>query len=388
MRRLARRGTAMRVRMILVYTLFLLFIAFAAYTFRPSAQEVFATNPTHLSPHTLTDFAEQFALWFMLVQLVAVILITPAIAALAVAEEKERHELPLLPTTTLSHREIVFGEAVGRIAFVLLVVFAGLPVLMLTLFFGGVSFGLLAAGYALTGGTVVLCAAIGMNTACQTADLRSALLRTYGRTALFVCVLVPLFAFVERGSTGGLLVAGCLFPLVQVAVAVVLLVAAARALRLREATAGPRPATAFPEPPRPAEPPLLQPPRVPARQLPPVDDANPVLWKERCVGWRPEWSAPGVAKVLGTLAAVLAVLLFVWGAWNVMTSAAKTLDPEGAERLGRQPDILSRSGWLLVAASMIAAGRYLIPLTIGVSGTIAGERRRGTLDLLLSTTLN
>ena len=56
----------------------------------------------------------------------------------SLSEEKDRHTLPLLLTTQLTDREIVWGKAAARVLFVLAAVAAGAPVLVLTLFFGGV----------------------------------------------------------------------------------------------------------------------------------------------------------------------------------------------------------------------------------------------------------
>src|SRR5262249_31692158 len=49
------------------------------------------------------------------------------------------------------------------------------------------------------------------------------------------------------------------------------------------------------------------------------------------------------------------------------------------------PDI---GGALLIVAGTLAAGLYLFPLTVGISGCVAGERQRGTLDSLLATPLS
>ncbi|HEY1186738.1 MAG TPA: ABC transporter permease subunit, partial [Gemmata sp.] len=153
--RLARRGLAMRVRLVLLYTLLLTFLAFATFWFSPlPVRDIFLTRTHALSPRESADFASTFALLVLEVQLAAVVAIAPAVAASAVAEEKDRQTLPLLLTTLLSDREIVFGKAVGRIAFVLTAVFAGGPVLLIALPFGGVDVGLLGAAYALTTGTV------------------------------------------------------------------------------------------------------------------------------------------------------------------------------------------------------------------------------------------
>ena len=101
---------------------------------------------------------------------------------------------------------------------------------------------------------------------------------------------------------------GCGYPFVHILVGFLFLMHAARSLRLREATAGPLPTSEFPLPPRPADPPLLQPERASSVPLPPLDAANPVLWKERCVGWRPSWAMPSVARVLAVLVAAVAVI--------------------------------------------------------------------------------
>ena len=160
-----------------------------------------------------------------------------------------------------------------------------------------------------------------------------------------------------------------------------------RALRLREPGAGPPPVTAYPEPPRPAEPPLLQPESAPRPDLPPLS-GDPVLWKERCTAWRPAWGLPTVGKVLAAVATGLAVVLFVAGAIVVVKRVNLVLQPEQAEQLANRPGAQDLGGWLLVGAGVFAAGRYLLPLAVGLSGAIAGERFRRTLDALLSTPLD
>ncbi|AMV26334.1 ABC-2 family transporter protein [Gemmata sp. SH-PL17] len=401
LRRIARRGLATRVRLILLYTLFLAFIAFATLWFQPQvpARDVFFGRPGVLAPAELARFANAFALTLLEVQLVAVVALAPALAASAVSEEKYQQTLPLLLITLLTDREIVFGKAAGRIAFVLAALFAGLPVLMITQLFGGVSTAFLAAAYSVTAGTVVLCAAIGVSAACYAPDLRSAVLRAYTRIAIFVCgAFVPPFVF---ASPFGVLVVlasepineqfvGLAFgyPLIQVLVGSLFLINAVRALRLRDATAGPPPATAYPEPPKPAEPPLLQPEDEVPPDLPPIDAGDPVLWKERCVGWRPKWAPLALSKFMGFVAGTVAIGLFACGMWIFLARVAKGFDPSEIERYSGQSGGLETGSWLLVGAGVFAGGRYLLPLAVGLSGAIAGERFRGTLDVLLTTTLD
>jgi ABC-type transport system involved in multi-copper enzyme maturation permease subunit len=395
LRRLARRGRALRVWLLLLYTFVLVFVVFAAiWAYPRPVREVFTHSFT---PDEALAFTDRFTLILLEAQLIAVVALTPALAAAAVSEEKDRHTLPLLLTTQLTDREIVFGKAAGRVAFMLIVATSAFPILALTLFFGRVDALFLVAGYAITVGTVVLCAAIGIHAACRAPDLRSAVLRAYGRTAVLVCgAFVPplvlatpfaVLAIVHRGDTRWEF-AGFAYPLAQAAVAVVILASAARALRLREPTAGPPPVTAYPEPPRPADPPLFLPEPAPRPSLPPLDDADPVLWKERCLGQRPAWGMPSLSRVLAATAAVLAAVLFVAGAWVLVQRVALTLQPEQAVRLANQPGPPDVGGWFMVGAGVFAAGRYLLPVAVGVSGSVAGERFRRTLDVLLSTSLD
>ncbi len=401
LRRLARRGQAARARLVLLYALLLTFVAFAAYWFSPlSVWELFTVGPPALSLAESAAFAGALALALFMAQLVSVVGLTPALAAAAVAEEKDRQTLPLLLTTRLTDPEIVFGKAVGRVAFVLAALAAGVPVFLIVLLFGGVDIRFLVTGYAVTAGTVVLCAAIGVNAACHAPDLRGAVLRAYGRVALFVCGgFVPPFVFVspfgvlaavarEPLTDLGFCAAAVGYPLLQVLAAAAFLANAGRSLRLRDATAGPPPVTAYPEPPRPADPPLLQPEHDAPRDLPPLDPDDPVLWKERCVGWRPDWAVPTASKVVAALATAAAVVLLVGGAWALFAQLARHFDPEEVVLLSPRPGEVFTGGWLLMCAGVCAAGRYVLPLAVGLSGAVAGERARGTLDALLATPLD
>jgi ABC-type transport system involved in multi-copper enzyme maturation permease subunit len=399
LRRLARRGAVLRVRLLFLYGLLIALAVFAALWFQPiPVRDVFTGRLPRFTQAQEVEFAGAFVLTIFEVQLAVVVAFTPALAASAVSEEKDRHTLQLLLTTQLTDREIVFGKAAGRIAFVLATVFSGVPVLAITMLFGGVDARVLAAGYALTAGTVALCAAIGVHAACRAPNLRSAVPRAYAATAVLVCgAFVPplvfaspfaLLAVVHRGAGEWAPAVGIGYPLAQLVVAGLFLIAAARALRLREPSAGPPPVTAFPEPPRPADPPLLRSDDESRPDLPPVDEADPVLWKERCIGRRPAWGVPTVAWGVSALAAGLAAVLFVAGGWVLAQRVALVLHPERGAELADRPGAPDSGGWLLVCAGVFAAGRYLLPLAVGVSDAIAGERLRGTLDALLATPLD
>jgi len=399
LRRLARRGTALRVRLVFLYAVLLALGAFASAWFYPLplADALFDFGSRRVSPAEAARFADAFALVLLEALLVVAVAVTPALAAGAVAEEKDRDTLPLLLTTQLTDSEIVFGKAAGRAAFVLFAVLSAVPVLALVRPFGGASAPALAVGFALVCGTVLLCAALGVSAACRAPDLRSATVRAYGRTAVFVCGgFVPPVVFfspfavllwVHAEQDPRALPFGALYALAQAALAFGIVWRAARALRLRDATAGPPPHSAFPDPPKPAPPPLVQPERAPRHDRPPVWDADPVLWKDRHAP-RPAWALPRTARATGALVAALAALLFLGGAWQVAQRAGRAFDPAEAERQANRPAPPDSASWFLAAAAVFAAGRYLLPLAVGLSAAVAGERFRRTLDPLLCTELD
>ena len=265
--RLARRGHAARSRVLILYGLLLTALGFAVvwsfYHLR---------SPTRLirgyaDPMPVAEVRALFE-WLAIVlleaQLLLVATVTPAFAASAISEEKDRETLPLLLATDLTDREIIWGKAIGRVIYLLFAVLAGVPVLMITLFLGGVDLSLLAAGYALAAGTTILAAAIGVSAACQTADTRTALVRAYGQSAILVGgVLVPPFVFLSpfamliytrldfaEHTSAIRFACGFGYPIAQVIVAAVIVATAARSLRKAGATAEPVDRTAYPEPPR------------------------------------------------------------------------------------------------------------------------------------------
>src|ERR1051326_1298556 len=129
---------------------------------------------------------------FMVVQLLTILLITPAYVAGAIAEEKDRKTLEFLLATDLRSREIVFGKTLARVLNIFMVVLAGLPILSILQVLGGVGPDLVLAGFA---GTIMTVAGMaGLSVACSTATRRSrdAILLTY--LALFAYGILSLLA--------------------------------------------------------------------------------------------------------------------------------------------------------------------------------------------------
>lgn len=330
--------------------------------------------------------------------LFAVAAMTPGYAAVAVADEKERGTLPLLLTTALSDREIVVGKAAARVGFVLAAAAAALPVLAFMLLVGGVGGHLLLVSGGLVAGTAGLAAAIGVHAGCCMPDMRSALLRAYGVTFALVCgAFLPPCLFV---SPFGVLVwleqsgadpmsaalAGLVYPAIQLLVAAGLLADAVRRLRAEDPLAGPRKRPPVVPPPLRSDSlgpgwdekpdPPLRPAAPKARtwKVPRVSDADPLLWKERYISGG---SGGGDA---GKLAAVavggLGLLLIGIGATQLV---GRMSDPK------QSPD---EGGRLVMTGGTLLAGLYLFPAAIRLASAVARERRRLTLEPLLSLPLD
>src|SRR5581483_9870764 len=170
--RLARRGLQPRLRA--VFAALLLGALLLTYL-----QEFPGANPARalvrvdqpMSIDQASHFGERFLTAFLVVQLVVVVVVTPAVVGGAMAEERQRGSLDFLLCSPLSSREIVLGKMAARLVFVGGVVLTGLPVLMLTIFFGGVDTETLLAGYAVTLLTVLSLGAYSLYHSVQTGEL-------------------------------------------------------------------------------------------------------------------------------------------------------------------------------------------------------------------------
>jgi ABC-type transport system involved in multi-copper enzyme maturation permease subunit len=178
--RTARHGRQTFVRC--VYAGILLALIFGLYVIwfpeqLDSLGGLLASPP--LSLRVSANFAGSFFYLFLAVQILAVIVLTPAYTAGAIAEEKERGTFETLLTTDLRHREIVLSMVVSRLAKMALLVLAGLPILGFLQFLGGIDPNLVLAGFAFTGLTMVGLAGVSILNSVYAKRQRSAVLRSY-----------------------------------------------------------------------------------------------------------------------------------------------------------------------------------------------------------------
>ncbi|HEY1381141.1 MAG TPA: ABC transporter permease [Gemmataceae bacterium] len=171
-----------------------------------------------LAPGATGRFARDFAATCLLVQFAAAALLTPAYAAGAIAEERQRGTLDFLLAADLSGAAIVFGKFAARWLAVAGLLLTGLPVLALTQLWGGVDWGALAFGFGVTLLTTFSLTGLGVLFSVRARSVREAAVTTYavaaGLAMAAACVPVlqlgsPLYAWavlVGRawGFVGGL----------------------------------------------------------------------------------------------------------------------------------------------------------------------------------------
>lgn len=412
--KLARRGQQPKLRVALVLLLLVGLMVTYLRQFGTSAVDAFFGSQTVLPLNETSEFARTFLIAFLFIQLLAVVLITPAVVGGAVAEEKERGTFDYLKSSLLTNREIILGKLAARLAFVGGVVLAGVPVLFLTMLFGGVDAVTLVAGYGVTALTAFGLGAFSLLMGVNKDSLRDTLVWAYGLTLALslvgvfpCCACVPgwlglspfgtmgaVIAFREPGGevffwsslgafTGIYLGAAVVFVLLAVLrvrgevsrrrmpprrrVVVATAVAAPAAQRVKTRPVQLPAADDWGEP--------VGPVRRTSRSfhVPRLGDADPFLWKEQHFGGRLGLTERGAVSGCGIT--VLAVVLFVLGAVLFVGAASE----------------LERGRWIgaavnPVARTFLAAGGMALALMIGVraAGGVARERERQTLDSLLT----
>jgi ABC-type transport system involved in multi-copper enzyme maturation permease subunit len=101
--------------------------------------QVVAGTSTFIARASMPEIVGQwFAESFVVQQMLLLVLATPALVAGAITDEKRRGTLQYLLTADLEARHILLGKLLARVAQVLLVALAGLPLFALLAGFGGV----------------------------------------------------------------------------------------------------------------------------------------------------------------------------------------------------------------------------------------------------------
>jgi ABC-type transport system involved in multi-copper enzyme maturation permease subunit len=377
LRRTTRRGRPALIRsaygVVLLFALGSVFLSWFGPARLMSAQ--LSTPWPEVRRSELALFAHQFTATFLLVQLGAILVLTPAYAAGAIAEERQRRTLDDLLVTQLSSGSIVLGKLAARWLHVAAVLIAGLPVLSLMQCWGGVDLLLLLAGFAIT--LLASLSLTGLSLYCSVREptVPTAVTITY-LLAGVVCTGTSFLPLVRYANpivvlyelTDALHLGPGIFSVLAVYalwhLALTVLLAGIAAVRLRSREEGVAPDR------RPDDQPMPEPERLfRLVEIPPVGD-EPLLWKEQHFGGN-----RSARELFRALSFVLgsAVLVIGFGEMLPHLDAAAS-----ATEFGRRHS-LALAGLLAVLSGVLTCG-----VAIAAASGVSREREQGTLDGLLS----
>lgn len=129
-------------------------------------------------------------------QYLFVLVLTPALVAGAIADEKRRKTLHYLLTSRLTGGEIVFGKIVVRMFHLAVLVAVGLPILSMLVIMGGVDPRLVGLSFAAAGSTALLLAGFTIWMSTLAWRIRDALFASYAVELLWL-VFIPYASVIQ-----------------------------------------------------------------------------------------------------------------------------------------------------------------------------------------------
>lgn len=131
-------------------------------------------------------------------QLCLIGFMTPGLTAGIISGEREKQTLNILLTTQQSSAAIVLSKLVGSLSFMLLVVFATLPIYSIVFLFGGISPGQVALVFAFFIFTMLVIGSIGLLCSVLFKRTMVSVIVTYGLTGFIYGGTALLFLFLEE----------------------------------------------------------------------------------------------------------------------------------------------------------------------------------------------
>ncbi|RKJ60525.1 ABC transporter permease, partial [Butyricicoccus sp. 1XD8-22] len=128
-----------------------------------------------------------------ILQMALAMFITPGVTAGAISSEREKQTLNILLTTTQSSTQIIIGKLLSSIAFLILLLVAGLPLYSIVFLFGGVSPTQLISIFLFYLLTIVAIGSIGIMFSTITKKTVVAMIATYGAMIFLGAVSAFLF---------------------------------------------------------------------------------------------------------------------------------------------------------------------------------------------------
>ncbi len=185
-------------RAFVVIGVFLLMLTLTAYLVYQGAT---TTGQIETDLGRQTRLGRDLYEWVLFVMLALVLFFVPGLTAGAIAGERERQTLLPLQVTLLRPRNILVGKVLAGMSFMLLLLFASLPVMMVAYLLGGIRplDGLKGVGIVCV--VAVLLTTMVTALSALTRRVQTATLLAYGFTALLV-LLGPVLYFTMRVADG------------------------------------------------------------------------------------------------------------------------------------------------------------------------------------------
>lgn len=400
------------------------------------------TNRSQISTgaNQLSRLSETFFMMYMVIQFVAICLLTPGTIANCITDEKERRTIEFMLATDLRDREILFGKFASRVGGLLMFLLAGLPILTMTQFFGGVDPDEVMLGFTASLFWALSLAAVALAASVLSRKSRDAIALTYlvGMTYCILSLLLILYAEGIKRTYGPAFIYGttnifwddiaypfaCGNPLYMIphlldrraatssgelyrgashfclfhSVVIVLLITWAgrnlRSIALKQTFGGPETSLfrrIFGEKPKarisetaphvtPSEKVNTAPPPEPS-QHPDIGN-SPILWKEVFI--ESGFNMGIVAKVITMFLVIASFSPVIY----IITNAILDWLLVGSQSLGTLLDLHKDSNIYVRVLTCIISMLIFLATAIRGAGTIIGERDRHSLDVLLTTPLS
>jgi ABC-type transport system involved in multi-copper enzyme maturation permease subunit len=181
--------SARRARYFLVRAAYAAVLLVALWVVYQSMTGVFRFGVQEDDIHAVARFSAAFFSTFAVLQLLAVVLLGPAMVAGTIATERERRTIEYLFASSLSNAEIVLGKLAAKMLHVVYIILAGIPVLALVMLLGGIAPEALLVLSIITLTTVLTVSTISIAVSVGSARARDGVTRAY--LVLFVLLAIP-----------------------------------------------------------------------------------------------------------------------------------------------------------------------------------------------------
>ncbi len=145
--------------------------------------------------------ATSFA-WVAYLQVFLICILSPVFMAGAIAQEANPRTWDILLTTPMSRMEIVLGNLLGRLWFVLALLFASLPLFALTQFFGGVPGRSILASYLVAAGAALLVGSIAIGLSVSRLVGQRAVFAFYVSVVTYLAATIAIDAWLRSRGLG------------------------------------------------------------------------------------------------------------------------------------------------------------------------------------------